>query len=193
MMVVTTSSTPVSRLAFGQARNFRARIEAASIIASEQMKSLADGARAASKRRQGSMAVLWGAILALPPHKLPHGGIGRFNSPGNQRVLFYSLEEDRTEQRRRFRATMDQFGASAADFDGRLVSNGCDDVGTLLAYDTSSGKLTNIELYDLLREQINAHRPDVLVLDPIVENAHCTRERQHCAPSGHGDAALPGP
>ena len=118
---------------------------------------------------KSTVAVHWGVSCALDRSRLPVGGEGKFKSPGNLRVSYYALEEDRTEQRRRIRTTLIQFGAKFSDLAGRLISTGCDKAGTLISYDPSCGKLKTTDLMDVLRDHITRHRPDVLFLDPMVE------------------------
>jgi len=118
---------------------------------------------------KSTAAVLWGVACALQQNRLPADGLGKFKSPGGLRVSYYALEEDRTEQRRRVRTTLLQFGAKFSDLAGRLISTGCDKAGTLISYDPSRGKLNATDLMDVLREHLTRHRPDVLFLDPMVE------------------------
>jgi hypothetical protein len=118
---------------------------------------------------KSTVAVHWGVSCALDQSRLPGGSPGKFKSPGNLRVSYYALEEDRTEQRRRIRTTLIQFGAKFSDLAGRLISTGCDKAGTLISYDPTCGKLETTDLMNVLRDHITRHRPDVLFLDPMVE------------------------
>lgn len=83
------------------------------------------------------------------------------------RVLTYNVEDDQDEQRRRFSATIRQFGRPVSALNGRLIRVGADRIGTLLGLrDQLFGPLPAM---DELERCIATFRPDVVILDPLVE------------------------
>jgi len=83
-------------------------------------------------------------------------------------VVVFNVEDDAGEQQRRLSATLRQFSATPHDLHGRLHRVGPVDVGTLFARDSGTGKLRSTAALDQLAAYLEAVRPDVLELDPMV-------------------------
>jgi AAA domain len=117
---------------------------------------------------KSTLAIMWAVAMALPSGELPCI-INRFVTFGGLRVLIYSLEEDQTEQRRRIRAALQIFRKPGTALGGRLISTGCDLMGTLFHHDPRVGEIRKTGLFHQLRAAIQRHRPDVVIFDPMVE------------------------
>ncbi len=118
----------------------------------------------ASSVSKSTLAVGWAVSLAL------HQPLHRFVPLCACRVLVFNVEDDAAEQRRRFSAVLRQFGAAPSALAGKVMRVGPHDVGTLLARDRENGGAMRptdamVELQRLVAE----FRPDLLVLDPLVE------------------------
>ncbi len=121
--------------------------------------TMLSGAASASK---STLAVAWAISLAL------HRPFSGFRPVGPMRVAVYNCEDDQDEQRRRFSAALRQFGAEPASLAGRVVRLGPNNVGTLLEPDPD-GRLIFTPAMTRLEQTIEDFRPDVLILDPLVE------------------------
>lgn len=123
---------------------------------------------------KSSIAVAWSIALALarPWH--------RFKPTGAMRVFNYNTEDDGTEQRRRMSAALRQFDAFPADLAGQVVRIGPNGTGTLLRRDPISGRLAFTAAMRALETLISEQRPDVLILDPLVE-LHDAEENDNTA------------
>ena len=97
------------------------------------------------------------------------------------RVVMVSLEDDRDELRRRFRAAMKHHGITNEDIAGWLFLATPAALGWKLAT-VENGMLEVGELEARLRETIRRLRIDVLILDPLVK-AHTVEENSN----GHLD------
>lgn len=112
---------------------------------------------------KSALTVGWATSLALGI------SIGDFCPRKPARVALYNVEDDKEEQQRRFSAALRQFGAAPASIGDRVIRCGPTGVGTLLQRDALLGEMINTAAFDALKAMIEAHRPDVLMLDPLVE------------------------
>lgn len=83
-------------------------------------------------------------------------------------VLTYNTEDDRDEQRRRFSAQFRSIGCTPADMHGRLFRVSTESIGTLLSAPREAG-MSETAAMRQLEKLIREHRPDVIMLDPLVE------------------------
>jgi hypothetical protein len=88
---------------------------------------------------------------------------------GPVRVLTLFAEEDSDEQRRRLAAGLLLYNKTVADLDDRLRFLVPVHLAMLIAADRRTGALRATRAWHELKAAIVAHRPDVLVLDPLVE------------------------
>ena len=95
-------------------------------------------------------------------------------------VLTYNVEDDAHEQRRRLSATLRQFDRQPRDLGTRVVRIGPSATGTLLRRDPITGRLTFTKAMTALEEQIEQRKPDVVILDPMVE-LHDAEENDNMA------------
>jgi RecA-family ATPase len=93
----------------------------------------------------------------------------RFSPVSPLRVLSYNVEDDLDEERRRLSATLRHFNATPADLASKLRIVGPNDVGTLVERDPATGRLKVTEAMADLCQHIETFRPDILMLDPLVE------------------------
>ena len=84
------------------------------------------------------------------------------------RVMTYNCEDDQSEQRRRFSAALRAFGRSPADLAGKLSRVTPQRVGTLF-YKDEAGFIGPTPAMRELRARLEAFRPSVLIVDPLVE------------------------
>lgn len=117
------------------------------------------GAGAAGK---SSLMVAWAISLALCEQ------FHRFRPQQACRVLTFNTEDDRDEQRRRFSAALRHAGRQPADISGKVVRAGTRGVGTLFGK-LENGTIGALPAMGELRTRLEAFRPDVLILDPLVE------------------------
>lgn len=96
------------------------------------------------------------------------------------KVMLYNTEDDRDEQRRRMSATLRQFHRAPRDLAGRVIRIGPSASGALLRRDPFSGKLRATAAMDHLEKMVEEQKPDVLVLDPLVE-LHDAEENDNTA------------
>ena len=92
---------------------------------------------------------------------------GKFRPVQPCKVLTYNVEDDQDEQRRRFSAAMRHFGRPISDLAGRLTRVGAERIGTLLG--EKNNKFGPLPAMDELERRIEAFKPDVVILDPLVE------------------------
>ncbi|GBR23370.1 AAA family ATPase [Gluconobacter japonicus] len=117
------------------------------------------GAPAAGK---SSLMVGWAAALGLGLR------YGRMQTPP-RKVMTYNVEDDRDEQRRRFSGVLRYMGRTSADLRQNVIRIGTDGIGTLLTIDPNTHALIPTEAMHQMLQQIASMRPDVLILDPLVE------------------------
>jgi hypothetical protein len=131
--------------------------------------SLVAGAGAAGK---SMLFKAWAvaAALGLPFH--------RFAPAAPYRVLSYNVEDDLHEERRRLSATLRYFNRVASDLRGNLRIVGPNDIGTLIERDPNSGRIKLTEAMDELVAMIKTFKPDIVMLDPMVE-LHTTEENDN--------------
>lgn len=123
---------------------------------------------------KSALLVGWATSLALG---LP---IGAFCPREPMRVAVYNVEDDKDEQQRRFSAALRQFGAGPSSIGDRVIRCGPTGVGTLLQRDALLGEMINTAALNALKAMIETHRPDVLMLDPLVE-LHTAEENDNSA------------
>jgi hypothetical protein len=124
----------------------------------------------------GKSSLLVGWSIALALGKRWH----RFFPAGPMRVFNYNVEDDRLEQQRRMSATLRQFEAAPGDLAGKVVRIGPNSTGTLLRRDPISGRLGFTAAMRMLETMIAERKPDVLILDPLVE-LHDAEENDNTA------------
>lgn len=105
---------------------------------------------------------------------------GRFQPAEPYKVLIYNVEDDADEQRRRFSAALRQFNSGPAAIAGRVIRCGPEGVGTLLHTDPETGEFVPSKAMGELKALIAKHKPDVVVLDPLVE-LHDAEENDNTA------------
>jgi hypothetical protein len=118
------------------------------------------GAGSAGK---SSLMKAWAVALALGRE------YANFLADGPCRVLTYNVEDDLDEERMRLSAILRYFGAKPSDLKGKLRIVGPNDIGTLVVRDPSTGELQPTAAMDALKGMIEEFKPDVLMLDPLVE------------------------
>lgn len=123
---------------------------------------------------KSSLIVAWSIALALGRR------FHRFYPAAALRVFNYNVEDDKLEQHRRMSATLRQFDASPQDLAGRVIRLGPNGTGTLLRRDPATGRLTFTAAMRALETTIEERKPDVLVLDPLVE-LHDAEENDNTA------------
>ncbi len=133
--------------------------------------SVISGASSVSK---STLAVAYTVALAL------HQPFNRFAPLSRCRVLIYNVEDDQNEQRRRFSAVLRQFGAAPSALAGQVVRVGPNTVGTLICRDLETGELLLTGAMVELQRLIAEFKPDVLILDPLVE-LHTAEENDNTA------------
>jgi archaellum biogenesis ATPase FlaH len=119
------------------------------------------------------LTVAWGTALAMDC------ALGRLRTQGQNRVAIYNTEDDVDEQRRRFSSILGHLRLTPADLGDRLALIGPNGVGTLLERNRD-GQFIRTEALDKLIEFVEAFKPDVLVLDPLVE-LHNAEENDNTA------------
>lgn len=131
--------------------------------------TLVAGAGSAGK---SSLAKAWAVACALG---VPFSG---FKPMGRLRVLTFNVEDDLPEERRRLSATLREFGATPRDLEGNITIVGPSDVGTLVHRDPMTGKIQLSETMAALEALIVEFKPDVVMLDPLVE-LHTSEENDN--------------
>jgi len=122
------------------------------------------GAPASGK---SSLMVAWASALALGCQH------GRIVSDRPMKVMTFNVEDDRDEQRRRFSAVLGYMGRSPKELSGKVVRIGTNSIGTLLTSDPDTRSVRATEAMAILEDRIAVERPDVLMLDPLVELHEC--------------------
>lgn len=128
----------------------------------------------ASSVSKSTLAVAYSVSLAL------HQPLHRFAPASACRVLIYNVEDDASEQRRRFSAVLRQFGVPPSALAGKVMRVGPHDVGTLIGRDPETRELALTGAMVELQRLIVEFRPDVLILDPLVE-LHTAEENDNTA------------
>lgn len=107
---------------------------------------------------------------------------GRF-SPWEGRaykVMTVNMEDDEDEQQRRYSAVLRQFDRLPRDLAGRLLRAHPETIGTLIQQDQATGRITFTDAWHELEDLLVEHKPDVLILDPLVE-LHTAGENDNTA------------
>lgn len=84
------------------------------------------------------------------------------------KVVTYNTEDDNDEQKRRFSAALRPVGRHPSDLTGKLYRISTEGIGTLLRTCGEAG-MTATPAMEQLEALIEEQRPDVLILDPLVE------------------------
>ncbi|MBR0677232.1 AAA family ATPase [Roseomonas alkaliterrae] len=133
---------------------------------------------------KSSLCVSYAVALALGMRfgRFEPAGLPEFQDAGapKRKVLLYNVEDDDDEQRRRLSAALRQFGAAPADLDGHVFRCGPASIGTLLERDAYSGAVGFTDAWHALEGLIAHHKPDLVVLDPLVE-LHTAEENDNTA------------
>lgn len=136
--------------------------------------TLIAGAGAAGK----SMLMLgWAISLALGK---PWGRFGGPDLRVPHRSIVYNVEDDQLEQRLRLSAALRQWDAAPVDVADRVVRSGPSQSGMLLLFDAGTGTVQPTPLMAQLRAEIAERKPDVVMLDPLVE-LHSSGENDNTA------------
>ena len=122
---------------------------------------------------KSSLMVGWAIAAALGEP------LGRFCPPAPVKVLTYTVEDDADEQRRRLSAALRPFGRFPRDIAGKVIRCGPSGVGTLIERD-AMGQITLTAAWEGLRALLTQHRPDIVILDPLVE-LHTAEENDNTA------------
>lgn len=122
---------------------------------------------------KSSLMVGWAIAAALGE------SLGRFCPPEPVKVLTYNVEDDADEQRRRLSAALRPFGRFPRDIAGKVIRCGPSGVGTLIERD-AMGQITLTAAWEGLRALLTQHRPDIVILDPLVE-LHTAEENDNTA------------
>jgi hypothetical protein len=123
---------------------------------------------------KSSLMVGWACAIALGEP------LGRFEPRDCGKVVLYNVEDDLHEQRRRIAAALRTFGRNPRDVAGRIVRCGPTDVGTLIERDATTGEVHTTAAWEDLVALLEAQKPDVVVLDPLVE-LHTAEENDNTA------------
>ena len=112
---------------------------------------------------KSTLAAAWATAVALGQ------SFHRFDPVQPGKVLLLNAEDDAGEQRRRLSATLRQFGRVPADLAGKVVRVGPHGVGTLFDCNARTGEITATTAMHQLEKLIEQRKPDLIVLDPLVE------------------------
>jgi RecA-family ATPase len=115
----------------------------------------------------------WAVSLALG---LPTGT--SFRPTRAFRVMTLFAEEDGDEQKRRFIAATLAHGVSLDKLTGQVHRLVCSGLATLLSVDNRTGDIGETLVWKAMVAEIRAFRPDVLMLDPLVE-LHTAEEKDN--------------
>lgn len=123
---------------------------------------------------KSSLCVAWAVSLAL--------GLdcGEFRPRGEGKALLYNVEDDADEQQRRISAALRPTSRSPRELRGNVVRCGPAEIGTLLESDKFTGGLAYTPTWLALDALIAAERPDLVVLDPLIE-LHTAEENDNAA------------
>jgi RecA-family ATPase len=116
-----------------------------------------------SSAGKSQLTVMWAVALALGRE------IGGFKPTRPMRVAVFNAEDDIEEQRRRVAAALRLFGATKTDLGGRLRLLTPKRTGMLIEVDPETRKLRHTALMAELLDLIDEFKPDLLILDPLVE------------------------
>ncbi len=105
---------------------------------------------------------------------------GGFEPASEFVVMNYNVEDDLEEQRRRLSASLRSFNAEPRHVAQRIIRCGPNGVGTLLERDLLQGTMANTAAFVALEAMIEAEKPDVVMLDPLVE-LHTADENDNTA------------
>ena len=96
---------------------------------------------------------------------------GQFVPPDSVplKVLMINAEDDQDEQFRRAAAAQRQFDVKPDAYCERLRGIQVDGPITLMEYDEVTKRIIRLPLWDALMAELDAFKPDVLMLDPLVE------------------------
>lgn len=123
---------------------------------------------------KSSLMVGWAVSLAFGE------ALGRFEPRGQFTVALYNVEDDQNEQRRRLSAAMRPIGRHPGQLGGRIIRCGPRDVGTLIERDATTGEISTTAAWADLVAMLTERKPDVLILDPLVE-LHTAEENDNTA------------
>lgn len=126
---------------------------------------------------RGAVSLLSGAgsagkssiVIAWAVHGSLGFAFGRFQPATPTKWLIYNTEDDKDEQRRRISAVLAHLNRHPEDLAGRMIRCGPTRVGTLIEVDANAGTIRFTDAWYQLLALIDIHRPDVVVLDPLVE------------------------
>jgi len=93
----------------------------------------------------------------------------RFRVTEPLKVLSYNTEDDLDEERRRISANVRQFDRSPAEIPPTMRIIGPNEIGTLIQRDPVSGYCIPTNAQRDIEAILDAHPPDILILDPLVE------------------------
>ena len=123
---------------------------------------------------KSSLMVAWAACLTIGC------AFNRMRADAPLRVATYNVEDDESEQKRRFSAMLRTLKVGHDAIGGRLAIIGPSRVGTLLQTARDGSLLVNTPVMDRLDAFVQQFRPDVLILDPFVE-LHGAEENDNTA------------
>ena len=117
----------------------------------------------------GKSSLMCGYAVALAVGKPYHRMVPRQPC----RVMVYDVEDDNDEQRKRMSSVLRHMGLVPDDIAQRVTRIGPNTIGTLLNRDEHTGVVKLTPAMELMRACVAAERPDVLILDPLVELHDC--------------------
>jgi hypothetical protein len=123
---------------------------------------------------KSSLMIGWCTALALGAK------YHRFKPPTPSKVIFYNVEDDLTEQRRRLSAALRQFDRTPYDIAPHVLRLHPTGIGTLLSYDRDADTWQPTQVMQALEAEICHYAPDVTILDPLVE-LHTADENDNTA------------
>lgn len=123
---------------------------------------------------KSSLMIGWCIALSLG---LPYG---RLRPKRPLRVVYYNVEDDQDEQKRRLAAAARQFNTPCADIMRNLRIIGPLQVGTLFNTTPDANRIINTPLMAQITEYAENWQTDVLIVDPLVE-LHTVDENDNTA------------
>jgi hypothetical protein len=126
---------------------------------------------------RGHVTVMGGAgaagksmlILAYAVACVLRRSCGQFEPLQPCRAVVLNAEDDDDEQRMRLSAALRWHGKTPADLAGNLVRVSLPTGNPLVHYDPGSGQASPTEVFADLEARIAAFKPDVVMLDPLIE------------------------
>ena len=119
---------------------------------------------------KSTLSLAWGVALALGQDWGRLCPADEDRTVGRRkRVLILGFEDNDDEQKRRLSALLRQFSRTPLDLDGRLMRCGPNHIGALIERDTLTGSVKASAGLTALEEIIATFKPDVLVIDPLIE------------------------